>query len=139
MMEMECFSVYTQKIHSSDPRSFIHCFIYKLHLMSSWAHLNRDKLIAWEFFYPVCTTSARLLEDHHWGPCYSRNLEIFSVLMSRGVQSNLLVFTETTSKGHWIWNLFESKNNLLTSWGCNKKWKRSQDPWNIWDWRVFQN
>ena len=56
MMEMGCFSVYTQKIHSTDLRSFIHCFIYKLHLMSSWVHLNRDKLIEWEFFHPAYTT-----------------------------------------------------------------------------------
>ena len=25
-------------------------------------HLNRDKLITWEFFHPACTTSARLLD-----------------------------------------------------------------------------
>ena len=62
MMEMGCFFVYTQKIHSPDPRSFIHCFISKLHLMSSWAHLNRDKLITWEFFHPVCSSPARLLD-----------------------------------------------------------------------------
>ena len=62
MMEMECFSVYTQKLHPPDLRSFVHCFIYKLHLMSSWVHLNRDKLIEWEFFHPACTTQTRLLD-----------------------------------------------------------------------------
>ena len=57
-----CFSVYTQQKHSPDFRSFIYCFISKLHLMFSWAHLNTDKLIAWEFFHPACTTSARSLD-----------------------------------------------------------------------------
>ena len=110
----------TQKLHAPDLRSFIHCFIYKLHLMSSWAHLNRDKLIAWEFFHPACITSARLLDGQLMRPMLfkkSWNLFYSNVV---GVQSDFLVLTEIISRGHWIWNLLESKNNVLASWGYNK-------------------
>ena len=34
MMKMGFFAVYTQKVHSSDLRSFTHCFRYKPHLIS---------------------------------------------------------------------------------------------------------
>ena len=46
-------------MYSSDLRSFIHCLVYKLHSMPSWAHLKIT--FAWEFFHRACSTSARIL------------------------------------------------------------------------------
>ena len=52
-------------------------------------------------YNPTASYRHRIVEwpwiEFKWGLCYSRNLEIFSILMSPGVQSNLIVSIEKSS------------------------------------------
>ena len=68
-------------------------FIKRGKILLNWYFTSVDYI---EFLSPVTPLLPSL--GIAWGPCYSRNLEIFYILMFSGVQSNLLVHLESRKR-----------------------------------------